>query len=50
MRAQQLENLKSAGYVVDAAGDGEEGMYFGREYEYDAAVVDLGLPKSDGIA
>ncbi len=38
------------GNVVDAAADGDEGVYFGREYDYDAAVVDLGLPKRDGIA
>ncbi len=47
---EQLRNkLKDSGYVVDAAQDGEEGLYYGREYEYDAAVVDLGLPKLGGI-
>ena len=47
---EQLRNkLKDSGYVVDAAKDGEEGLYYGREYEYDAAVVDLGLPKLGGI-
>jgi len=50
LRAQLVENLKEAGNVVDAAADGDEGVYFGREFEYDAAVVDLGLPKRDGIA
>ncbi len=50
LRAQLVENLKDAGNVVDAAADGDEGVYFGREFEYDAAVVDLGLPKRDGIA
>ncbi len=50
LRAQLIENLKSVGYAVDAAADGDEGIYFGREYDYDAAVVDLGLPKRDGIA
>jgi len=50
LRAQLSDNLKAAGFVVDAAGDGEEGIYFGREYDYDAAVVDLGLPKRDGLA
>ena len=34
---------------MDAASDGEEGLYYGREYDYDAAVIDLGLPKIDGI-
>ncbi len=49
LQGQLVEKLKRAGYVVDAAGDGEEGLYYGREYDYDAAVIDLGLPKLDGI-
>jgi len=50
LRTQLIENLKDAGYAVDAAADGDEGVYFGREYDYDAAVIDLGLPKQDGIS
>lgn len=46
---QLAQHLKSEGFAVDCAADGEEGLYFGREYEYDAAVIDLGLPKIDGI-
>jgi len=49
LREQLADKLKSAGYVVDVAEDGEEGLYFGREYEYDAAIIDLGLPKLNGI-
>jgi two-component system response regulator PhoP len=49
LREQLQGSLKAQGFVVDAAADGEEGLYFGREYEYDAAIVDLGLPKIDGI-
>ena len=49
LQNQLVEKLKGAGYVVDAASDGEEGLYYGREYDYDAAVIDLGLPKVDGI-
>jgi two-component system response regulator PhoP len=49
LRDQLVAELKRAGYVVDAAKDGEEGLYFGREYQYDAAVVDIGLPKLDGL-
>ena len=48
LQDQLHRQLKAAGYVVDVAGDGEEGLYFGREYDYDAAVIDLGLPKMDG--
>ena len=49
LREQLAGHLKSDGFAVDTAQDGEEGLYYGREYEYDAAVVDLGLPKVDGI-
>jgi two-component system response regulator PhoP len=49
--AEQLrEALKASGFVTDVACDGEEGLYYGQEYEYDAAVVDLGLPKLDGMS
>ncbi len=50
LRAQLTDALKRAGFTVDAAQDGDEGIYFGREFDYDAAVVDLGLPKRDGIS
>ena len=42
-------NLIKQGYAVDCACDGEEGLYQGTEYPYDLAIVDLGLPKIDGI-
>ena len=47
--AHWQQRLKEAGYVVDIAADGEEGLYYGREYDYDAAIIDLGLPKLDGM-
>ena len=48
--ARQLrDKLKSAGFVVDTAEDGEEGLYYGHEFGYEAAVIDLGLPKLGGI-
>ena len=50
LRSQLVEYLKGEGYVTDEAADGEEALYYGREYSYDAAVVDLGLPKVDGVA
>jgi two-component system, OmpR family, response regulator PhoP len=49
LQRQLRERLKSLGYVVDVGKDGEEGLYYGREYDYDAAVVDLGLPKLSGL-
>ena len=41
--------LKDAGYAVDVAVDGIEGEYLGNENIYDIAILDLGLPKRNGI-
>ena len=41
--------LKRDGFAVDTAGDGEEGLYHGREVPFDIAVIDLGLPKMSGM-
>ena len=41
--------LGDAGYVVDTAVDGEEGHFLGDTEPYDAVVLDLGLPKMDGV-
>src|SRR5476651_1215990 len=41
--------LGDAGYVVDAALDGEEGHFLGDTEPYDAVILDLGLPKMDGV-
>jgi two-component system, OmpR family, response regulator PhoP len=49
LQRQLRDRLKSLGYVVDLGADGEEGLYFGREFDYDAAVIDLGLPKLGGL-
>jgi two-component system response regulator PhoP len=49
LRAQLEAQLRKAGYAVDAAVDGEDGFYLGRENPFDLAVVDLGLPKLSGI-
>lgn len=38
-----------AGFTVDVAQDGEEGLYAGTEYPVDVAIVDLGLPKIPGL-
>ncbi len=42
--------LNDEGYVVDLAPDGREGLYMGREYEIDLAIIDLGLPEISGIS
>lgn len=48
--AQTLaEQLRSAGHIVDVAANGEEGGYLAHEFEYDLWVLDIGLPKVDGL-
>ncbi|ODN72448.1 response regulator transcription factor [Methylobrevis pamukkalensis] len=48
---RQLEGAcKEAGYVVDLASDGEEGHFLGDTEPYDAVILDIGLPKMDGIS
>jgi len=49
LRESLVERLKDAGFNVDAAADGEEGLYCGREYPLDLAIIDLGLPKLPGL-
>ena len=41
--------LDKAGYAVDKRSDGEEGWFLGDTETYDAVVLDLGLPKLDGL-
>ncbi len=48
--AKQLRaTLEGAGYAVDSAADGEDGHYLGQTENYDAVVLDLGLPELDGL-
>ncbi|MEP7247499.1 MAG: response regulator transcription factor [Gammaproteobacteria bacterium] len=41
--------LVTAGFTVDVAADGEDGLFAGLEYPLDVAIVDLGLPKLSGL-
>src|SRR5271170_4449048 len=41
--------LIEAGFTVDVARDGDEGLFAGLEYPLDVAIVDLGLPKLPGL-
>ncbi len=46
----QLKNtLEGAGYAVDLATDGEDGHHLGTTENYDAVILDLGLPVMDGL-
>src|SRR6476646_10608674 len=48
--AKQLSTaLTEAGYAVDCAADGERADFLGETEQYDAVVLDLGLPKIDGL-
>jgi two-component system OmpR family response regulator len=42
--------LTDAGYVVDGAADGEEAWFLGDTEPYDAVILDLGLPRRDGLS
>jgi two-component system OmpR family response regulator len=48
--ARQLsDTLRGAGYAVDLARNGEDGLHLGDTEPYDAVVLDLGLPVIDGL-
>jgi two-component system response regulator PhoP len=49
LREALRRDLAAAGFTVDLAADGEEGLYAGTEYPVDVAIIDLGLPKLPGL-
>lgn len=49
LRRQLADALSQAGYAVDLAADGEDGHFLGDTEPYDAVILDLGLPKMDGV-
>ncbi len=47
---EQLKStLEQSGYAVDLSRDGEDGHFLGSTEDYDAVVLDLGLPEMDGL-
>ncbi|KAA5805170.1 response regulator transcription factor [Alkalicaulis satelles] len=50
LNRQLADTLQHAGYAVDSAADGEDGLHLGETEPYDAIVLDLGLPKLDGVS
>lgn len=50
LRESLRASLSQAGFTVDVAADGEEGLFAALEYPLDVAVVDLGLPKLPGLS
>ena len=49
LRQQLQQMLQQNGYAVDAAADGRDALFMGREYPFDLAVVDIGLPIMSGV-
>jgi two-component system, OmpR family, response regulator PhoP len=49
LREALRRDLSAAGFTVDLAADGEEGLFAGSEYPVDVAIIDLGLPKISGL-
>jgi two-component system OmpR family response regulator len=50
LNRQLVKALGEAGYAVDTAKDGEEGYFLGDTEPYDVVILDLGLPKMDGLS
>jgi two-component system, OmpR family, response regulator len=50
LAATLREQLAGIGYVIDWAADGVDGDFLGRQTDYDAIVLDLGLPGRPGLA
>lgn len=42
--------LRNSGYAVDTCGDGEEGLWLASSNGYDAVILDIMLPKRDGLS
>ena len=49
LRQQLVDILARHGYKVEACADGQQGLNIAQKYQYDIAVIDLGLPKVSGI-
>ena len=49
LRSQLQQQFAAAGFNVDVAADGSEGLYTGSEFPIDVAIIDLGLPKIPGL-
>lgn len=50
LRKSLLDYLRDEGFVVDAAADGEEGLYKALNWPYDMVILDVMLPVLDGFA
>jgi len=48
--SELVRGMTAAGFVVDLAGDGQQAWFNGDVEDYDVAIVDLGLPRLDGLS
>lgn len=49
LRDDLCRRLRDDGWAVESTGDGEEGLYYGRELPFDIGIIDLGLPGLSGL-
>ncbi len=49
IRESLVQGLREAGYAVDAAAEGREGLWYAESNDYDVIVLDLMLPEVDGL-
>jgi len=50
LRRSLAVGLRNSGFATEAVGDGEEGLAHARHGDYDVVILDLMLPKMDGLA
>ena len=50
LRESLSQGLREAGYALDSAADGEEGLWYAQSNPYDVLILDLMLPKLDGLS
>jgi DNA-binding response OmpR family regulator len=50
LQASVGRGLRKAGYAVDVAGDGKQGLWLAESNEYDSVILDLMLPGLDGLS
>jgi len=48
LRQTLMDTLREEGYAVDSSGDGQEGLYKALNWDYDAVLLDVMLPRLDG--
>lgn len=49
LRQQLCDHLKKMNFTIDDTGNGSDGLFLGNEYNYDACIVDIGLPDISGL-